>query len=331
MVSMRKVINAVAAGIAVAGLASAAYQRVSERCDGRRFPPLGQRFDIGGRRLHVLRSGASAPVVVVLPALGTPAAEWVRVQRALAERTDATIMVVDRAGLGWSDPGRWPRTPSTMADELQALLTAAGVGGPVIVVGHSAGGLVARVFAARYRDRVARLVLVDATHEDFPHVLSQYDQRIGVGDLWWRAARWRSRVLGWRRLRASLGGVEELRRDATREVPANLVDAHIARCMTGAFRRAVIQETVGLACGLSAVRAQCRDLGDLPITVVTAGSTGREQWFEGWLDLQARFLSMSTVSRQVSAPHCDHHINHDDPELLAGVIVEEIHAAVATA
>jgi pimeloyl-ACP methyl ester carboxylesterase len=325
------VVTAFAAGVAVAGLASSVYQRVGERRDARRFPPLGERVDIGGRRLHVLRTGTSAPVVVVLPALGTPAVEWVRVQRALAELTDATVLVVDRAGLGWSDRGRWPRTPSTMADELRALLDALGVAEPVIVVGHSAGGLVARMFAARYRYRVGRMVLVDATHEDFRQVLGQYDPRIGSGDLWWRAAQWQARVLGWRRLRARLGGLVDLRRDAAREVPEDLVDAHIARCMTGAYRRAVVQETVGLACGLAAVRAQCRDLRELPVTVITAGAAGREQWFEGWLELQGRFLSMSTVTRQVSAAHADHHINHDDPALLARVIAEEIHGFVANA
>lgn len=308
----------------VAAAASATYQRLGERRERRRFPPLGEMVDLGGRRLQVIRSGTADPVVIVQPSLGTSALEWVRVQRILAKRSDATVIAVDRGGLGWSDPAPWPRTPATMADELDMLITALGVTGPVMLAGHSVGGLVARLFAARHPEQVARLILVDSTHEDYSRVLPRFDPSIGTRDQWAQVLHWRLRMLGLHRLRATLGQVPDLRADAERETPADLVEAHIARCLTGAFRRAVVQETLGLIYGTTPLRREARDLGDLPVTVVTAGPNGRDTWFEGWLQLQADFLTMSTHTEQVWARHADHHINQTDPDFMATVFLDAI-------
>jgi pimeloyl-ACP methyl ester carboxylesterase len=322
--SGRKVLAGLAAVPVVLGAASATYQRLAERRDTRRFPPPGELVDIGGRRLHVFRSGGRGAAVIVLPSLSTPAAEWVRVQRALAERTDATIILLDRGGVGWSDPAPWPRTPAAMADEVGTLIAALGISQPVILVGASVGGLIARLFAARHPERVARLVLSDSSHEDQYQRLHEVDPGIGDGELWKHAARWRLRLLGWHRLRLALGRLPELRQDAEREVPADLVDAHLARYLSRRNRRAVVQETVGLLLGRQPLREEARDLGDLPITVITAGPVGRDVWYPPWLELQAEFLDMSTNTSQVFASHADHHINHDDPDLLAQIIHETI-------
>jgi pimeloyl-ACP methyl ester carboxylesterase len=216
-----------------------------------------------------------------------------------------------------------------MAEELDALITALGVTEPVILAGHSVGGLVARLYAARHRDRVAHLILVDATHEDYSRVLPRFDATIGTRDLWAQVARWQLRILGLYRLRVALGQVPGLRQEAEKEVAADLVEAHIACYLTTAFRRAVVQETLGFIFGMTPMRAQARDLGDLPITVVTAGQNGRDQWFEGWLQLQADFLTMSTDTRQVWARRADHHINHEHPDVLATVFLDAIQAAPA--
>lgn len=112
-------------------------------------------------------------------------------------------------------------------------------------------------------------------------------------------ARLRSRPLGLYRARVTFGRVPDLRRDAEREVPADLVDARITSSLTTGSRRAVVQETLGFIFGMPPMCTQTRELGDLPVTAVTAGPTGREHWFEGWLQLKADFFTMSTNTHQV--------------------------------
>ncbi len=61
-----------------------------------------------------------------------------------------------------STPMKMPRTLSSMADDLHALLTSARIPGPYLLVGHSYGGLIVRLFAQRFPSDTAGLVLVDA-------------------------------------------------------------------------------------------------------------------------------------------------------------------------
>jgi pimeloyl-ACP methyl ester carboxylesterase len=83
------------------------------------------------------------------------------------------VLLYDRAGLGRSDPGPEPRTSARMVAELRALLREAGIDPPYVLVGHSLGGLNARLFACRHPDEVAGLVLVDATPLPFPDWFSR--------------------------------------------------------------------------------------------------------------------------------------------------------------
>jgi pimeloyl-ACP methyl ester carboxylesterase len=67
--------------------------------------------------------------------------DWLAIQRALA--SDVPVVLYDRGGLGWSDPGIRPRTAARMAEELHALLAAARIEPPYVLAGHSFGGLIA--------------------------------------------------------------------------------------------------------------------------------------------------------------------------------------------
>lgn len=126
-------------------------------------PTRGALVDIGGRRLRVVRAGeASAEPLIVLEcgAFGC-AADWAVVQQRLAEK-GLRSLAYDRAGLGYSDPGPRPRDGRAIATDLEALLAHLGETGPLILVGHSMGGLLLRVFVGRNRERVTGVVLVDA-------------------------------------------------------------------------------------------------------------------------------------------------------------------------
>lgn len=120
-------------------------------------------LDVDGARLRALVQGTreDLPTVVFLSTLGCPLEAWTRVQRTVAERT--TTISYDRGDVGWN--GRRATIPRR-ADELAALLDQLGVDGPVVLVGHAYGALVAGEFARGRPDRVAGMVFADAWHPD---------------------------------------------------------------------------------------------------------------------------------------------------------------------
>ena len=120
--------------------------------------------DVGGRRLALMAAGAGNPVVVLEAGQGCAAAEWTPVVETIAPLT--RVVSYDRAGLGASDPAPRPRSTREMVVDLHALLVAAAITPPYVLVGHSIGGLAARLYAHRYPGEVIGLILVDPTHPD---------------------------------------------------------------------------------------------------------------------------------------------------------------------
>jgi pimeloyl-ACP methyl ester carboxylesterase len=130
-------------------------------------PPLrGQMIEIGdGRSLHAVFAGpddGQRPMVILEAGAFGFSADWAAVQDKLAVR-GLRSMAYDRAGLGFSRPGREPRDALAVADDLERLLAAVGARGPLILCGHSMAGLHVRLFTARNPGRVKGVVLVDAT------------------------------------------------------------------------------------------------------------------------------------------------------------------------
>jgi len=121
--------------------------------------PPGRLVDIGTHRLHVHCVGEGSPTVIFDAALGASSLSWSLVHPAVARVTRACTY--DRAGFGWSDAGPLPRTAGRIADELHQLLQRGAVPAPYILVGHSYGGLVMRLFASRHAGDVAGLVLIE--------------------------------------------------------------------------------------------------------------------------------------------------------------------------
>jgi pimeloyl-ACP methyl ester carboxylesterase len=306
-------VRAAVAAVAVGGAISV-YQRVAEAAGRRRFPAPGRLTDVGdGRRMHVLVEGIGDPPVVVIPALGGNVLEWVRVLRAASAET--TVCAYDRSGLGWSDPPRGPTTIDGMADDLHALLKAARIAPPYIVAGHSLGGVVARRFRSRYPAEVAGMLLIDSSHE-------AQVRRFGGHRDWdtlKRAARRQARILGLRRLGVRAGlvsGFDSASLD--RETVPEYTGAAKAVSLTARQRRAVVRELLLLA----RPQGQPRNLGDLPLTVLSAGNDRRRQWadWDSWCELQDELAALSSRSTHVYAVNADHYVHLDDP----GVVVQAI-------
>ncbi|MGW4410480.1 alpha/beta fold hydrolase [Nonomuraea sp. NPDC004702] len=226
------IVKAAAAVAAGAAIGSLLYQVLGERADRRRFPPPGELLDVRGRRVHVwLEGDGDGPALVVVPGIGTDCLEWAVIQRQLVP--DHRVLLYDRGGLGWSDWVPGPRTASELADELHAVLEAAAVSGPYILVGHSLGGAIIRLYTARHPERVAGLILVDSTHElSTEKAVQEFGWRMGDLDRWRRAVIRYLKPLGIERARVRLLGYRYYHDWAAREVPADLIETSVALNLT---------------------------------------------------------------------------------------------------
>ncbi|WP_086852701.1 alpha/beta fold hydrolase [Amycolatopsis kentuckyensis] len=288
-----------AAGVlaAVPFAAGAVYQNVLTRRDDRELPGLGELVDVDGRKVHVRRLGepAEGPTVVFESGLSSPLEMWSRVQAAVAEV--APTISYDRAGIGWSEPGERPRTAERIRGEFERLLEVLDVRGPLILVGHSYGGMLLRAFAQEHPDRVAGVVLVDAAHPE--QLERSARQRLGLplmrasvrSSLFWSR-------FGRNRLRkvdsgSQLTGLPEVELKTT-----------IARMMTTRNWAASEAEIdAWLAHVVEEIRAATLPDG-VPLFVVTADETEKADPVHG--ELQRELASLSAVSVQQTLPGATH-------------------------
>ncbi|HYF18606.1 MAG TPA: alpha/beta hydrolase [Ramlibacter sp.] len=118
------------------------------------------RLDAG--TLEYVLSGAGEPALVLLNGSGVTLEGWARLYPGI-ERI-GRVFAWNRFGVGRSSRPLLPQTGTVVVDTVRALLAAAGVPPPYVLVGHSVGGLYANVFARRHPAEVGGVVLLEATH-----------------------------------------------------------------------------------------------------------------------------------------------------------------------
>ncbi len=143
-------------------LASEASPHVQAPATGRDDLGFSGLVSIGERDLFVHCEGAGKPLVILEGGLGGGTSDWPLVQQELARHT--RVCSYDRAGLGSSDPAEeQPHNATDASRDLQALLNVMRVDTPVVLVGFSIGGLLARYHASMHPRDVSALVLIDPT------------------------------------------------------------------------------------------------------------------------------------------------------------------------
>jgi pimeloyl-ACP methyl ester carboxylesterase len=127
---------------------------------------------VNGQNLHIETSGTFGPTIVFEAGLGNDSTTWKLVAGPVAQF--ARVVLYDRAGLGQSLPMK-NKDSAITADEvvtnLHALLSAADIHPPYMLVGHSLGGLYMQMFARKYPEDVSGVVLLDSASPDAPSEL----------------------------------------------------------------------------------------------------------------------------------------------------------------
>ena len=159
LLSLRRTTRLIAALLAVFVLAGATYQGVATALERHRYQRPGGLVDAGGHQLHIHCTGKGSPIVILEAAAGSMSAAWAWVQPEVAKVT--RVCSYDRAGLGWSEAGDGSYIPARVPEELRVLLDRANEIGPIVLVGHEAGALFARMYAGRFASNTAALVLID--------------------------------------------------------------------------------------------------------------------------------------------------------------------------
>jgi pimeloyl-ACP methyl ester carboxylesterase len=257
------------------------YETIREAMDRSAYPMPGQLFDVGGHKLFISCTGSGSPTVILEAGLGLPAAEmsgWIQPGVATTTR----VCVYDRAGQGWSEQADAPQDGLAIATDLYTLLRRAEIDGPYVLAGHSSGGVYVQVFAARYPDEVAGVVLLDSQPPDaianLPGYAGEYDAIRRSTALFPSVARL---------------GVGRLAYPSESGLPPETWAETRALLCTAGHNRGYRDDAVGLEAALTQAQA-LTSLGNKPLIVVTAV----EDAHEGWLPLQEKMVGLSTNSVQ---------------------------------
>src|SRR5215210_7942629 len=267
------------AGVLALAVMGTIYQAVATQIDQRTYPPPGKLVDVGDHSLHINCLGEGSPTVILEAANLGMSAHWTRVQQQVAQTT--RVCAYDRAGLGWSEPGPEPRDARRVSSELHTLLSDAGTEGPYVLVGHSYGGLYARMYAARYSQEVGGVVLVDSSHpEQFTRSQegrAMYEQTSRIGAV----IPWLTR-LGVIRLSNFYPAHPDLPSQQREQIEA--FNSSTRQVVTTVEEFRATPET----------NAQVRNtgsLGDKPLAVISAGEQSPD-----WLEMQDELAALSSDS-----------------------------------
>ena len=255
--------------------------------------PADQMVDIGTHRLLIHREGRGAPTVVIDVGIGDSPENWGPLQQRLAEETQ--VCTYYRAGYGRSQVGPFPRHSGQVADELNALLDAASIAGPYVLVGHSLGGLNMQVFADRYPDAVAGMVLLDPPPlsfiqgKNYPKLQTMASQM---------TAEWQGIAV----------------RGASSDDPEERERAQFFRTIASEHREMF---------GESARRVGAIEtFGDIPLVVIASGRSNpmfgdvAEEYQTYWAEQSEAIAGKSSNGRFVFAENSSHNLYVDEPDLV---------------
>ncbi len=280
-------------------------------------PPLGKLVDVGGYKVHLYCTGAGSPTVVIVGAGFS--FDWGLVQPEVANITQ--VCAYDHSGSAWSDDG--PADSCALrVREIHEALKNAGIKGPYVLVGHSFGAVVARLYAGQYPNDVAGVVFVD-------HAIAMINRRPPPG--------------GASLASPPMAPPPSLPPGGSKIVLAMEDDPNFSKLP--ARDRDLRQWATAQARGKAAstgspldvlfdclaqadeiIKDQSHPLGNKPLVDVSAGAAppvpplAAEHWHTKYEELQTKLLSLSENSKRIIAENSGHFIIIDRPDVISDAI-----------
>lgn len=285
--------------------------------------PPGQRYDVEGVSLYLSCLGEGSPTIVIDAGMGEWSLHWLGIQQSLAAIT--RTCVYDRAGYGYSAASARPRDAEHIVEDLHALLTAAGVMPPYVLLGHSMGGVYARLFASEHREEVAGLVLVDTINpaaQPLPAAFQSYmaESFASFPQLASLAAQ---------------GMILPDQMPIPDYIPDSLGAQYQRQTATESFFSTLYSEFNATDASLEAISG-ISSFGDLPLVVIAAGladivpddlQADMNAFNQTvWQPAQAAMAGLSSNGQLIVAANSHHHIQFDAPQ----VIVDAVGALLAS-
>jgi len=273
-----------------------------------------------GRQMFLDCRGEGAPAVVLDAGAGGTTLSWSLVHDEIAKTT--RTCAYDRAGHGLSDPGPLPLDTAAVANDMDAILTAAGIAGPYVLVGHSLGSYHVRQFANTRFDKVAGMVLVDPS---------------GDG----QAARFNQVMPKARAIMAKAGEAAKAANCSSRlREKLVLRDDPLFLTCNGTNDGDMFEQTqseIDSMPGASTdqLTESRRSYGDLPLIVLTRGdysagmpremsSSDRSGFKKVWIAMHEEMTALSTAGELRTVAKAGHNIQRDQPQAVIDAVNEVV-------
>ena len=310
----------------ILSLVTASAGAIAKSNLAKQYPAPGQLVDVGGYKLHINCVGEGSPTVILEAGLGDFSLLWAYVQLEVARFT--CVCSCDRAGYGWSEPSPYPRTATTMVEELHTLMVNANVQGPYVLVGHSLGGVLMHGYAHNYPDEVVGIVLVDSAHEEqfirYPESVLKVSQDLA----------------GQIRMLALLNSTGVLalapQNIPNRGLPDDVLAQYQAILATTRYFETHLAELNALEGSYAEVLAtHMTSFENLPLIVLSRGhwdatpllsNAENQQLWVVWQQVQSELAALSSDAKQIIAEQSGHHIQLDQPDLVIDAIREIVEA-----
>jgi pimeloyl-ACP methyl ester carboxylesterase len=304
--------------VAIALLSAATYEQIGAWRDRRVLKQIGHSVDIGGRTLNIHYTGEGSPTVVFVSGRTAPGYVWMPTQRGVSGFARACWY--DRADIGWSDPGPDPAWADTAARDLHVLLQNAGVRPPLVLVGHSFGGHIIRLYHSAYPGEAVGMVFVDAALEEAGTIQGMpHRERPPIS---------RSTILGLSTVMGRLGMMRFLASDPGPPLKHwSTAEWDILARLRRQRNIALADAKVGPGRASDDLARVTGGLEEMPLIVLTQGnqsspSSASAGVLRGWIDLQRRFAERSRRGRQVVVPESGHGMPEEAPDAIVTAVRE---------